>query len=237
MSHQASWVNGFCGDKITIDPCIAILRSFDATPWRLRLGGLQDLLAPHARYTLRKKDGTGWEQVSASEFAKRFGGNLGLFGVLEVLAQQLHIPYVTRDSICHGILKIIPPMLLQRGNFSTMDAAVQKSCSQMGRVELDALCRRVPFVWMLARPDAHSANQRMRAKDLQDRQNIPNCYDMPGCCAAHQGPRCGESSQVSSASSTRWRFRVAMVTSTRVDIWHLHIQAGDDRTRRWSFSS
>ena len=96
LSHQDYWVDKFFDDMLATEPCICILRSFDGTPWRLRFGCMQEQLAVHARYTLRKKDDTGWEQVSASEFAKRYGGKIGRFGTLEVLAQQLQINYVAR---------------------------------------------------------------------------------------------------------------------------------------------
>ena len=190
LSHQDSWVESFFQDMIAGEPCICVLRGFDATPWRLRFGSMQDMLSPHSRYSLRKKDGTGWELVSAAEFAKRYGGKIGRFGVLEVLAQQLQINCVGRDGICHGMRKLIPPMILQRGNASTIYAAVQRSCPQIAKAQLETLCGKVPCVWMLERPDAHSANQRMRARDLKDREHLKNCYDMPGCCAAHQGHRC-----------------------------------------------
>ena len=190
LSHQDEWVDGAFEAMLAKRPCISVYRSYDATPWRLRFGRFADTLAPHARYLCRRADGQGWVLVSAAEYAERNGGRTGRFGTLEVLAQKFQVNYVTRNGCVHGFRKLLPPMILERGNASTIHAAVEASAKQVSKEKLEDLCRACPYVWMMERPDAHSANMRMRARGLKDREHIGNCFDMPGCCCAHQGSRC-----------------------------------------------
>ena len=170
---------------------LCIQRQYDATPWRLRFGGLQSKLYPHARYIMRDSTQSRWILVDSVEFAKRTKGKIGRFGVMEVLAQGLRVQGVGRgDEILHGARLMLPPTILQRGNSSTIHSAVERACPELAHDRLVEICGRVPYVWLNEKPDAHSANQRKRAKSLRLREGIPNCFDVPGTCADHQAHRC-----------------------------------------------
>ena len=156
----------------------------------LRFCELQSKWHAHARYVMRDKIGQRWELASASEFANRTRGKVGRFGVLEVLAQGLRVQGIGRDGLFRAARFMVPPIILQRGNASTIHSAVEAACVDVSHERLVEICRRVPFAWLNEMPDAHSANQQKRAKILQMRESILNCLDVPGTCADHQAHRC-----------------------------------------------
>ena len=80
------------------------------------------------------------------------------------------------------------PLVLQRGNASCVYGAVEKHCSRGLTVESMALLTpKLPFMFTIDKPDAHSANQRKRA--ISQRSQPANVFDMSGDCDVHQANR------------------------------------------------
>ena len=78
-----------------------IQRGFDATPIKVSFGKLTGLMAPAARYFLRRKGSTKWEKLSFQQMRDR--GIKPKFGTAEMPGQMCTVAY-PRDvrSVAHA---------------------------------------------------------------------------------------------------------------------------------------
>ena len=76
-----------------------MIRFYDCTPVRVAFGRLEHLLAPVARYAIWNEASDNYDMVNATEFNKRFPGYHVRKGILELLAQGLHVSWCTGRAL------------------------------------------------------------------------------------------------------------------------------------------
>lgn len=157
-------------------------RHWDATSNRLAFGSLQDVLAPHARYSMKDAAGN-WSLVNYREFKKKY--KVARYGVVELLAQGGTIHWWTGQDEIDGCRWVLPPCVIQNGGSSCLFRAVQYSVEPLTPVGLRHLCSRVPFMFVHDHPDGCAPNKRAMAAG---KETLPsNCFDISdGTCASHQ---------------------------------------------------
>ena len=131
------------------------------------------------------------EKVRSRVVRKHCG--LPRFGTLELLAHGSVVQWAKPSEISPigelaGFRVLGKPLVLQRGNASCVHGAVERHCSRGLTAESMALLTpKLPFMFAIDKPDAHSANQRKRA--ISQRSQPAHVFDMSGDCDVNQANR------------------------------------------------
>jgi hypothetical protein len=101
--------------------------NYDATPIKVDFGGLQELVAPHARYYLPKANGeAGYDCVDLSGWIARcHGRSLPQKGVLEMLAVNARIDWIDDAGSSRHESLIVPSCFLQHANASNTHSSIE----------------------------------------------------------------------------------------------------------------
>lgn len=81
-------------------------------------------------------------------------------GVLEVLAHEIDVAWVTRDRQVSGGKFFAPPRALQNGKASTLMSALERAIPPLSQTSILQRAGQIRFVFWCENPDGASSNRR-----------------------------------------------------------------------------
>lgn len=113
---------------------LVVSRHYDASPWHIRFGCLQDLLFPHARYLIKEKGADGqmkWKLVPMSTYQALHPRARMASGVMEIFAETTFMAFTsdldTDKPTQHHHACLMPPVVLQAASASVIHWALETS--------------------------------------------------------------------------------------------------------------
>ena len=139
----------------------------DCTPVKVNFGNLRRDLAPHARYWHKEKiEGCAdvqWRLLSAEDFRTVSRKEFPPSGIVELLA---HLQRISWPKETRGFMGVeskrarLRPCYLQRGNGSTIYAALARDHTFITFEDLCSMAHEIPFVFWNVNSDLASSCQR-----------------------------------------------------------------------------
>lgn len=169
-----------------------INRFYDATPFRVHFGGLQEDLMQHARYLVPDNDSrSGFRAVAWDEFCKAYPRSKPFRGVVEVMAQNGSVHTSSPSGISDSRRVFMHPQILCHADASTTHSAVEAAIPELSLEGINAVAARLRVVTLSETPDNCSAN--MRKRGFTDSQLPRNVLSTPHGCCVHLTQRilCG----------------------------------------------
>ena len=174
------------------------LRHMDATPILVRFGRLQSLLAPGARYMIRREvmGRPCWVAVSLDEYRSIFRkppSHLPWYGRVEVIG-HMHslLTTIKRAGEAPELVNLrlpLPPQISERGNSSCILRGLETVSRVLSRPGITKLAGKVVCGLVYTVPDMHPANIRAMACF---KENLPdNVFDVVYAICFEQGTLVG----------------------------------------------
>ena len=146
---------------------LVINRHYDATPWNMGFGALDETLHPHARYLLWDESKQRFTLVPMNVYRQARPRAKLCFGVLELFAQRAELTYCTHlgESVprVESRQVISPPVILERANGSTIHTAVESASDELSIPGIQRYLRDKRCVIINDCPDNASSNKRRQA--------------------------------------------------------------------------
>ena len=142
---------------------IVLVNGWDLTPTRVHFGALTEAITPHARYLIKEVDARGrvqWKAVKREIFQAECRRALPRSGVVELMAQEVMLHAISRESTYMAQREILAPVIVQSGSSSSMGSALEKNNFNIST--LNSLAEHCYLVLCEA-PDMAPSNRRLMA--------------------------------------------------------------------------
>eukprot|EP00973_Karenia_brevis_P089511 12398106-Karenia_brevis.AAC.1 len=123
-----------------------VLRWYDATPFQVRFGQLQEQVMPHARYPVIDLQTKRWKTVPYSEYVRDHRGRgLPTVGVVDILVLGSKLLFMQENGELRGWRHFARPCALQHGGASCIYRGVEQGTPSFSAERLAELSQHIPF--------------------------------------------------------------------------------------------
>ena len=165
-----------------------IAKSYAATPMMLRFRQVQDLLCPHARYTVLDAQTNRWQIMGHKDFRAMHPKAIPQKGVLETLAQTVTLHWSEVSAACDSSHKRSVhtlPQIIERASASTLFNAVEGAAFALPVDKIIELGSKLRFVLLSDTSGSAAAMRLKRARTQSSLQQQGNIFYFEKGCDVH----------------------------------------------------